>query len=42
MTTAAGAAPYFAEAFSSLPGRCFRLASSAALPRPPGDPAHPA
>jgi hypothetical protein len=25
MTTAAGATPYYAEAFSPLPGRCFRL-----------------
>jgi hypothetical protein len=27
MTTAAWAAPYHAEAFSPLPGRCFRLSN---------------
>jgi hypothetical protein len=32
MTTAALAAPYHAEAFSPLPGRCFRLGKRVEIP----------
>jgi hypothetical protein len=37
MTTAVGAAPYYAEAFSPLQGRCFRLV---ARPGGEGGPSH--